>query len=54
MYVDYMVGFIFFWNIYIIYCLELIKKFVIVKFGVNSDFVIGLFLDEYIIINLDE
>lgn len=49
-----MVGLIFLWNVYKIYCLEVIRRFVIVKFGVNGDFVVGFFLDECVVINLDE
>ena len=54
MHADHTVGLTSSWNAYTIYCSEVTRRLVIAKLGVNSDLVVGLPLDECVIINLDE
>ena len=54
MHADHTVGLTSSWNTYKIYCSEVTRRLVIAKLGVNSDLVVGLPLDECVIINLDE
>ena len=54
MHADHTVGLTSSWNTYKIYCSEVTRKLVIAKLGVNSDLVVGLPLDECVVINLDE
>ena len=42
------------WNSSIIYCSEITRKLAIAKLGLKSELVVGLPLDEVVIINLDE
>ena len=54
MHADHTAGLTSSWNTYTIYCSEVTRKLVIAKLGVNSDLVVGLPLDEGVIIKLDE
>lgn len=54
MHADHTVGLTSSWNSYKIYCSEVTRRLVIAKLGVNSDLVVGLPLDECIVMNLDE
>ena len=54
MHTDHTVGLTSSWNAYKIYCSEVTKRLLIAKLGVNSDLVVGLPLDECVVINLDE
>lgn len=54
MHADHTVGLTSSWNSYKIYCSEVTRKLVIAKLRVNSDLVVGLPLDECIVMNLDE
>ncbi|KAL9988334.1 hypothetical protein ACROYT_G002768 [Oculina patagonica] len=54
MHADHTAGLTSSWNAYTIYCSELTRRLVIAKLGVKSDLVVGLPLDESVIINLDE
>ena len=54
MHADHTAGLTSSWNTYTIYCSELTKKLATAKLGVNSDLVVGLPLDEPVIIKLDE
>lgn len=54
MHADHTAGLTSSWNTYTIYCSEVTRRLVISKLGVNSDLVVGLPLDESVIINLDE
>lgn len=54
MHADHTVGLTSSWNAYKIYCSEVTRRLVIAKLGVNGDLVVGLPLDECVVINLDE
>ena len=54
MHADHTVGLTSSWNTYKIYCSEVTRKLVTAKLKVNSDHVVGLPLDECVVINLDE
>lgn len=54
MHADHTAGLTSSWNTYTIYCSELTRRLAIAKLGVNSDLVVGLPLDESVIVNLDE